>query len=203
MCVRVLPPSFLRDLLRFLSTMFWDASVSAFSAFCSSVFSIYLNQFKNVSPCYWRYTSERTLTFSYHEHPAMNIFAEASGVRRLDCLCSDIWGSGLGEDFSGRSFQKVYKMYTPMCLIFPLHQACEIYGSRGKSSLLLSLSLFWQIKLDWNTVTNWLQTVCNCFCETMTELGPYKRPPGLHSLKYLLYTLYRKSLPTTVLYPCK
>lgn len=95
------------------------------------------------------------------------------------------------------------KMYTPMCLIFPLHQGCEIYGSRGKSSLLLSLSLFWQKKLGWNTATNWLQTVCNCFCETMAELSPYKRPPGLRSLKYLPYTLYRKSLPTTLLYPCK
>ena len=109
MYVHVLPPSFLWDLLLFLSTMFWDAIVSTFSDFCSSVFSIYLNQFKNVSPCYWRYTSERTLTFSYDEHPVRNIFAEASGVRMLECLSSNIWGSGLGEDFSGRSFQKVYK----------------------------------------------------------------------------------------------
>ena len=39
----------------------------------------------------------------------LNIFAEASGVRMLECLYSNIRRSGLGEDFSGRSFQKVYK----------------------------------------------------------------------------------------------
>ena len=110
--------------------------------------------------------------------PMMNILLGTFLQRPLVYAC---WSASPvtygGTDWARISLvdhsKRFTKMYTPMCLIFPLHQGCEIYGSGGKSSLLLSLSLFWQIKLDWNTATNWLQTVCNCFCETVAELSPY------------------------------
>ena len=132
----------------------------------------------------------------------LNIFAEASGVRMLECLYSNIRRSGLGEEFSGRSFQKVYKnVHSHVSYLSSASRMWNLWLTGQIKSA--TFSLFWQKKLGWNTATNWLQTVCNCFCETMAELSPYKRPPGLRSLKYLPYTLYRKSLPTTLLYPCK
>ena len=116
----------------------------SFSAFCSSVFCyISLNQFKNVSPCYWWYTSERTLTFSYREYPVMKIFAEASGVHMLEYLYSNICGSGLGMISLIDNSKRFTKMYSSMCFIFPVPQGCEIYGSWDKSRLLPFLSFFW------------------------------------------------------------
>ena len=91
------------------------------------------------------------------------------------------------------------KMYTPMCFIFSVHQGCEIYGSMGQIKSA-TFSFFFLVNKAWlELVTYCLQLLLwnNGRVESLQETS--------WPVQFEIFTIHpvQKSLPTTILYPCK